>query len=132
MSVEAILNRYFSAHERLLFTPATSTPSLVKLQKDDAWRYRQLLGDRFASAKNEPPLALELTLLYFGLPVEPMLKDVFIAQQMELELDDLDDVEEYEVRPPLHFLTAYDKRSWGRDALKGRYSVEKATFNTAG
>src|SRR5437667_11941507 len=50
MTLDRILDEHFDEHERLLFTPATYPPSLVKVQRDKTGRYRKLLEGRFASA----------------------------------------------------------------------------------
>ena len=120
MVLSKILDGNFSPHERLIFTPANHPRSLVKVQKDNTARYRKLLEGRFASESSS--ISLKLTMLWFGLPVEPMLKDVVGLQNEDTDSnwEDDEDVELIEVRPPLHFLTAHEQRNWGMDNLRGK------------
>lgn len=116
-TLDSILSDYFTPSERELALPATSPPYLVELQADRTERYRRLLAGRFDGV--EDTTVTRLTMLYFGLPVEPIMSDMFRALDAEVEMLDGADVRTYQVRPPLHFLTAYDHRHYGRDELRG-------------
>lgn len=115
MSLETILSGHFSRRQAQLFTP-TSRPDLYQQQQRNTVLYYQLLSDRFMEfEKND--LALKLAMLYFDLPVEPMILpwDRFI-KRIEIRPPE---PAAYDVQAPLHFLTAHKERNWGREALKG-------------
>ncbi|KAL2110842.1 hypothetical protein VUR80DRAFT_669 [Thermomyces stellatus] len=116
-TLDSILSEYFTPPERELAIPATSPLYLVELQADRTARYRRLLASRFRGVEDDT--ATRLTMLYFGLPSEPVMSGMFRALDADVEMLDGADVRTYEVRPPLHFLTAYDHRHYGRDELRG-------------
>lgn len=116
-TLDSILSDCFTPSERELALPATSPPYLVELQADRTARYRRLMAGRFRGV--EDSAATRLTMLYFGLPAEPVMSDMFRALDADVEMLDGADVRTYEVRPPLHFLTAYGHRHYGRDELRG-------------
>ncbi|UQC88926.1 uncharacterized protein CLUP02_14453 [Colletotrichum lupini] len=57
-------------------------------------------------------------MLYFGLPVEPILSELTRFSKPDFDVDDWDELCTAEVRPPLHFLTAYDQRNFGYDYMR--------------
>ncbi|KAK1487923.1 hypothetical protein CABS01_12798 [Colletotrichum abscissum] len=59
-------------------------------------------------------------MLYFGLPVEPILSELTRFSKPDFDVDDWDELCTAEVRPPLHFLTAYDQRNFGYDYMRGK------------
>lgn len=116
-TLDDILTDYFTPTERLLALPATSPPYLVETQAAHTRRYRRLLRGRFAGVEDDA--ATRLTMLYFGLPAEPLMSGMFRAVDADVEMLDGEDARVYEVVPPLHFLTAHDHRNWGQDELRG-------------
>ncbi|KAF6811331.1 hypothetical protein CSOJ01_05760 [Colletotrichum sojae] len=124
ISVDKILSEYFTDHERKLFLPATEPRSLRNTQETNTKRYEALLAGRFRG--HRVSLAVKFTMLYFGLPVEPVLAGLFNYVKPDFDVDDWDELREVEVQPPLHFLTAHDHRNYGLDHMKGR----EGTYNT--
>ncbi|TDZ34542.1 hypothetical protein C8035_v010842 [Colletotrichum spinosum] len=116
--VQDILDDHFTPHERNLFLPASEPPSLRDCQRDNTKRYEALLGGRFKG--HVPTLASKFAMLYFGLPVEPILSEYSSLSTSGPDFDDGDDVHHVEARPPLHFLTAHDRRNFGHDSMKGQ------------
>lgn len=116
-TLDSIFKDYFTPYERQLALPATSPAWLVKEQRQYTARYRRFLAGRFAGVDDDA--ATRLTMLYFGLPAEPLMSGMFRALDPDVEMMDGADARIYEVRPPLHFLTAYDHRHYGRDELRG-------------
>ncbi|KZL63491.1 hypothetical protein CI238_11301 [Colletotrichum incanum] len=117
LRTEQVLNSYFTAHERKLFMPVTEPLSVRTCQEDNAIRYRSLIAGRFRGC--HPSLAMKFTMLYFGLPVEPILSELVENAKPDFDVDDWDELYDVEVRPPLHFLTAHDERNYGRDYMRG-------------
>ncbi|KAK1725494.1 uncharacterized protein BDZ83DRAFT_576484 [Colletotrichum acutatum] len=113
-----VLEDYFTSHERKLFMPATEPRSLRDCQEDSARRYQSLISNRFK--KCHPSLAMKFTMLYFGLPVEPVLSELTRFMKPDFDVDDWDELCTAEVRPPLHFLTAHDQRNFGYDYMRGK------------
>ncbi|KAF6831472.1 hypothetical protein CPLU01_06757 [Colletotrichum plurivorum] len=124
ISVDKILSEYFTDHERKLFLPATEPRSLRNTQETNTKRYEALLAGRFRG--HRVSLAVKFTMLYFGLPVEPVLAGLFNYVKPAFDVDDWDELREVEVQPPLHFLTAHDHRNYGLDHMKGR----EGTYST--
>lgn len=112
-----VLEVYFTSHERKLFMPATEPRRLRDCQEDNARRYESLIGNRFKECR--PSLATKFTMLYFGLPVEPILTELTRFSKPDFDVDDWDELCTAEVRPPLHFLTAHDQRNFGYDYMRG-------------
>ncbi|OHF04647.1 hypothetical protein CORC01_00118 [Colletotrichum orchidophilum] len=118
LRTEQVLEEYFTPHERKLFMPATEPRSLRDCQEDYTRRYRNLVTSRFKGC--QPSLAMKFTMLYFGLPVEPVLSELVQFAKPDFDVDDWDELCNTEVRPPLHFLTAHDQRNFGYDHMRGR------------
>ncbi|KAF9869668.1 hypothetical protein CkaCkLH20_12855 [Colletotrichum karsti] len=115
--IQQILDDHFTDHEKKLFLPATQPRSLRECQEDNTERYHALFQGRF---KGHPlSLATKFTMLYFGLPVEPVLSHLFGQGKPTFDVDDWEDLHEAEVCPPLHFLTAHDRRNFGHDNMRG-------------
>jgi len=122
VTIDDILETYFDKHERSLIRPARTPPSVVELQAHNTQRYRQIVRRRFPREAVTSPLPLKLTLLHFGFPVEPLVVSVTLAEGMAAaQEEETDTVREHDNSPPLLFLTAYDRRNFGYDHLKGTY-----------
>ncbi|KAH7251547.1 hypothetical protein BKA59DRAFT_394120 [Fusarium tricinctum] len=113
ISIDSILRTTFTRHEALMLMPS-DRPDIKELHDANTKRYKALLAGRFKHV--EDSLATKLTMAYFGLPVAPMENPLLeLAKSLGLEQEE---VPRYKVRPPLHFLTAHDRRNWGKDSLK--------------
>ncbi|KIL85808.1 hypothetical protein FAVG1_10777 [Fusarium avenaceum] len=113
ISIDAILRITFTRHEALMLMPS-DRPDIKELHAANTKRYKALLAGRFKDV--EDSLATKLTMTYFGLPVAPMENPLLeLAESLGIEQEE---VPRYKVRPPLHFLTAHDRRNWGKDSLK--------------
>ncbi|KAK1990709.1 hypothetical protein LX36DRAFT_620376 [Colletotrichum falcatum] len=120
LRTEQILESCFTEYERKLFMPATGPLSLRNCQEDNTRRYQSLIAGRFKGC--HVSLATKFTMLYFGLPVEPILSELVESAKPDFDVDDGDELYDVEVRPPLHFLTAHDQRNYGRDHMRGTES----------
>ncbi|KAK2055169.1 hypothetical protein LY76DRAFT_637968 [Colletotrichum caudatum] len=116
LRTEQVLKSYFTEYERKLFMPATEPLSLRNCQEDNTRRYKILVAGRFKSFHLS--LATKFTMLYFGLPVEPILSELVESAKPDFDVEDGDELYEVEVRPPLHFLTAHDQRNYGHDHMR--------------
>ncbi|KAI8311930.1 Protein piccolo [Colletotrichum sp. SAR11_59] len=117
LTIKQVLDDHFTLHERKLFLPAVEPRSLRECQEDSTRRYRALLAGRFKG--HFPSLATKFAMLYFGLPVEPALSQFAQLSKPSFEIDDWEQLHEAQVSPPLHFLTAHDRRNFGYDHLRG-------------
>ncbi|KAH0489382.1 hypothetical protein TgHK011_009814 [Trichoderma gracile] len=116
MTIRQILSAFFTPHESRLFILSESA-ILKAIQQDNTYRFRRLLQNRFQGVASD--VSTKLTMLYFGLPVEP--EDVSLtesdpdieAQKPESLCNDAD--------PPLHFLAAHEERNWGEETLLGTH-----------
>ncbi|KAL9949115.1 hypothetical protein D7B24_008396 [Verticillium nonalfalfae] len=118
VAVGDVLDKYFTPHEAKLFLPIAESTSLVQIQDENTQRYRDILRTRF---RGHPlSLASKFAMLYFGLPIEPAISHLFDAQRPRLDLLDDNTTEGGMARPPLHFLTAHDRRNYGYDHRRGR------------
>ena len=108
-------------------------PDLHAMQENNRTRYDALMrrpdpetpgdrGGRFASRSNS--LRLKLTMLWFGLPVEPLAMDVrreraeMWARPDEAPSESEASDEEIDAEGPLRFLNAYEGRTWGKDVQR--------------
>ncbi|PTB73928.1 hypothetical protein M440DRAFT_1381975 [Trichoderma longibrachiatum ATCC 18648] len=114
-TIGQILSAFFAPHEIRLF--ALSQSAILKaIQEDNAYRFHRLLQGRFQGVM--PDLPTKLTMLYFGLPVEPenlalveTTSDINVQKPVP---------QRGAVDPPLHFLTAHKERNWGDETLFGQ------------
>ncbi|KAG8666534.1 hypothetical protein FPOAC1_011343 [Fusarium poae] len=112
-SIEDIIRKSFTHHQYRMLAPAERA-DVKEMQVANTKRYNALLDGRFKGVQDS--LATRLTIMYFGLPAAPVDNPLEeIAKMMGL---DEKEVPRYNVRPPLHFLTAHDRRNWGKDSLK--------------
>jgi hypothetical protein len=123
ISIDAILRANFTRHEALMLMPSDRL-DIKELHAANTERYKALLAGRFKDV--EDSLATKLTMTYFGLPVAPMENPLLeLATSLGLEQEE---VPLYKARPPLHFLTAHDRRNWGKDSLKGKLILPYVCF----
>ncbi|UKZ75748.1 hypothetical protein TrVFT333_003441 [Trichoderma virens FT-333] len=115
MTIGQILSDKFTTHEARLFTLSQSV-ILRRIQKDYTLRFRGLLRERFRGIT--PDIPTKLTMLYFGLPIEPI--DVSLAGMNYKIESRRPEPPRYVVDLPLHFLTAHKERNWGTEALIGK------------
>lgn len=115
-SIQEILDENFSELQAALIIPA-DTPDLQQLQATQSREYRAILEtDDFEQVESN--MALKLTMLEFGLPVEPLRLPF---DNLREYMDDREsEASRYDVKPPLHFLTAHKHRNWGKDSLRGK------------
>jgi hypothetical protein len=118
-TLQQILLKNFTWHEARMFVPA-DRHDLNALQQRNTQRYNALLAGRFKDVGKS--LATKMTMLYFGLPVEPM---VMPLDELVREIETREpEGQRWTVDPPLHFLTAHSHRNWGKDALMGKRSLK--------
>ncbi|KAH7166332.1 hypothetical protein EDB81DRAFT_853019 [Dactylonectria macrodidyma] len=114
-TIQQILKENFTRHEARLFVPS-DRPEVKELQDSHAERYKVVREGRFKNV--EPTLSVKMTMLYFGVPVEPMDSPL---DEIAAFLDPREpEGPMFEIAPPLHFLTAHKHRNWGDDALRAR------------
>ncbi|KAH7489804.1 hypothetical protein FOMA001_g3651 [Fusarium oxysporum f. sp. matthiolae] len=117
--IKDIVREDFTYYESRMLMPSDRA-DVKELQTANTKRYEALLNDRFKGV--EDSLETKLTMMYFGLPIAPMediLKELSLAVGMEEE------VPLYNIKPPMHFLTAHDRRNWGKDSLKAKEAFSR-------
>ncbi|KAL2676568.1 hypothetical protein Neosp_010331 [[Neocosmospora] mangrovei] len=114
-TLQKILSEHFTYHEARMLL-ASDRVDVKSLQDANTERYNALLQGRFRGVKRD--LVSKLTMMYFGLPVEP-LKSPLEELVNEFGLNE-PHVPMYNVQPPLHFLSAHQARNWGKDSLRGQ------------
>lgn len=113
-----ILASKFTQHEIRLFMLSTSK-TLKAIQDDNTTRFHALLQTRLQDAA--PEIITKLTMLYFGLPIEPI--DCSLTDMTyKMEIREPDSPQSVGDRP-LQFLTAHKQRSWGDDSLIGELDI---------
>lgn len=132
MTIQKILDEYFTKYERDLVTPADKrhNRALAKIQSRNRARYRMLMrSQRFAPWADQATSSnVKLAMLWFGLPVAPFEFD--LDDEFRSSSDTADDVAEAETERrreraaqnenSLRFLNSYGKRYFGRDNLRGQ------------
>ncbi|KAH8655965.1 hypothetical protein BGZ61DRAFT_541145 [Ilyonectria robusta] len=114
-TIRDILMKNFTYHEAALFMPS-DRPEIKELQDRHTARYNLLRQGRFKDIV--PSLSVKLTMLYFGVSVEPMQSPL---DEAAMAIDEREpDGPQIAVAPPLHFLTAHKHRNWGDDAKRMR------------
>ncbi|CAG7563330.1 unnamed protein product [Fusarium equiseti] len=116
--IKDIIRESFTHHQYRLLAPA-ERPDVKEIQDDNTKRYEALLARRFKGV--EDSLATKLTMMWFGLPAAPMYNPLEVLAWMVGH--DEEEVPRYNVKPPLHFLTAHDHRNWGKDSLKAKEAM---------
>ncbi|KAH6609073.1 hypothetical protein Trco_002419 [Trichoderma cornu-damae] len=120
MTIGQILSANFTQHETHLFILSQSAV-LRTIQEDNTRRFYSLLQGRFQGVT--PDIPSKLTMLYFGLPIEPM-DFPLAAMNSAIEIRK-PEPPRYAADPPLHFLTAHKERNWGDEALMGEFGIRK-------
>lgn len=114
-TLQKILSEHFTYHEARMLT-ASDRADIKSLQDANTERYNTLLEGRFRGVERDP--VSKLTMVYFGLPVEPLTSPL---EELVNEFGlDQPNVPMYNVQPPLHFLSAHQARNWGKDKLRGK------------
>jgi len=108
-SLGHLLETAFDQHERAMLLPAARDTCAAELQLKETERFCALLEGRFRDAT--PDLALKLTFLYFGLPVQPMAmdeipEDMRTSLRMQVQIQNGSDM----LEPPLYFLKQWNSR----------------------
>lgn len=113
-----ILASKFTQHEISLFMLSTSK-ILKAIQDDNTSRFNALLQTRLQDAA--PEIITKLTMLYFGLPIEPI--DLSLTDMTyKMEIREPDSPQSLGDRP-LQFLTAHKQRNWGDEQLLGELNT---------
>ncbi len=99
-----ILLQYFTKYEARMFV-AQDRSDLKEIQTRNTERFKALLAERFNSV--ESSLITKLTMMYFGLPVEPIQAALDSTTESELQLRE----EEDDNQPPLEFLSKAEDHS---------------------
>lgn len=137
-SVDDVLADNFSIHEIRKFESGyvdkKRFEAIHDRQKNDAAAYKDKLAQppwRDYDADTKASLAFKLTMMHFGLPVEPMrfadslnlsgsLGNLGLTFASEDDVDEEDDFDDNltfvpEELRPLRFLNSYDQRGFGKD-----------------
>ncbi|KAL6794197.1 hypothetical protein J3E68DRAFT_427690 [Trichoderma sp. SZMC 28012] len=115
MTIGRILSDKFTTHEARLFIPS-ELAVLKAIQEENTRDFHDLLQSRFRGVT--PDIPTKLTMLYFGLHVEPM--DFQLAKMTFKMESRKPEAPRYAIDPPLHFLTAHKERNWGKEMLRGK------------
>ncbi|PKK53000.1 hypothetical protein CI102_2741 [Trichoderma harzianum] len=118
MTIGRILSDKFTTHEARLFIPS-ELAVLKAIQEENTRDFYDLLGSRFQGVT--PDIPTKLTMLYFGLHVEPM--DFQLAKMTFKMESRKPEPPRYAIDPPLHFLTAHKERNYGKDMLRGKFDL---------
>ncbi|XDG08194.1 hypothetical protein ABKA04_007809 [Annulohypoxylon sp. FPYF3050] len=123
LTLQEILERTFEPHEVRLLEPKILPSLMVDSQKENIIRYNRVLRARFPS--QDQTLELKLTLLWFGLPVAPILPG---AHDVDVEMDIDFGYDNMEIKlDPLEFLDDYVERTYGKPNDTGS-NVRKPHF----
>lgn len=120
-----ILASKFTQHEIRLFMLSASKV-LKAIQNDNTARFNALLQTSLQDAA--PEIITKLTMLYFGLPIEPI--DFSLTDMnYKMEIREPDSPQSVGDRP-LQFLTAHKQRNWGDESLIGDLDIYCLVLNT--
>jgi hypothetical protein len=123
-SVAEILNKHFEEGQKLAIVPPMTQGFILDIQNEHAEEYKKLLKGQLKGAKTN--LTTKLTMLHFGLPVEPLsLNNILNAGRDEIDPDDApEDLPKVQrimyAEKPLEFLDLYHERSYGFPILRSR------------
>jgi hypothetical protein len=125
-NVREVLDRHFEEGQKLVVLPPPMKGFILDIQNENTIEYKKLLKGQLKGAKSN--LITKLTMLHFGLPVEPLsLSNILSAGKDE---DDPDDAPEdlpgiqriMFAEKPLEFLDSYHERSYGFPILRSMWS----------
>ncbi|KAI9730285.1 MAG: hypothetical protein M1818_008188 [Claussenomyces sp. TS43310] len=137
MTLGDIISNHFFEEQSLLLIPAIEDDHRFGIQQENAERYTAALNSpRFTGVPNN--LVTKLTMLHFGLPIEPLTmnnvmnagKDANMADEMDPVLDV--DAGRQRVQKimyaekPLEFLDTYHERHFGFPGLRIKKADPKA------
>jgi hypothetical protein len=126
-TVLEVLGKYFEEAHLLLIQPAPTDGVIFQLQKNNAAEYRRALAGRFNSQSDN--LITKLTMLNFGLPVEPMtLNNILRAGHDENDPEDApEEVPRVQrimyAEKPLEFLDKYHGRNHASPMLRSKFTT---------
>lgn len=120
MTIGQILSDKFTTHEARLFIPS-ELAVLKAIQEENTREFHKLLVSRRFQGVT-PDIPTKLTMLYFGLHVEPM--DFQLAKMTFRMESRKPEPPRYAIDPPLHFLTAHKERNWGKEMLRGKFALD--------
>jgi hypothetical protein len=134
-TIQGILDEFFTHHEQSLLVPAQRSLNrmLAKIQRMNSNRYRAMMKlERYSMwADKADRMEVVLTMLWFGLPVPPLSFGRPCYYDSGNDTDDEEaEAEREKVRQEgaktensLRFLNSYSQRHFGRDNLRGWYSL---------
>ncbi|KAG9229319.1 hypothetical protein BJ875DRAFT_500036 [Amylocarpus encephaloides] len=141
-SIMDILDKYFEEAHALMLGPANSDGTIRTIQQQATKEYKASLapGARFHGCGDN--LATKLTMLHFGLPIEPASLNNVLAAGEDYTADDPKDEEifppssrkVYYSEKPLSFLDGYNERSYGYPILrrpKSKFGVPSNSISSA-
>ena len=112
ITIDALLNQFFSPHEKRLFFPS-GNPSVFAIQRRHADGYTELLKGQLQGGEPRSRDAIfKLTAMYFGLPIEPLAMGLTLAETSSLK-SSLQSIE------ASGFLSDFTTRGIGSNALQG-------------
>jgi hypothetical protein len=126
-SVQEVIDDEFEEAQRLLAFPASRQGAILDIQTENTKKYKQALQiGVFAGQKDN--LTTKLTMLKFGLPIEPITMNNLLNAGKDLPHDDPEDgpadlpTQQRIVyaEKPLEFLGVYHERSYGLPIIRRR------------
>ena len=125
-AVISVLEDEFQIVQRLLLLPPPQQGEILRIQTENIELYKHAFkpSSKFAGVANN--LATKLTMLKFGLPIEPVSLNNIMYCAKEEDVDDDEDPPEELPRvqrilwaeKPLEFLDGYNERSFGYPCLR--------------
>lgn len=134
-SVLKVLDDSFEEGQKVMILPPSSDGAIIEIQEENTKQYKESLteGGKF-HGKAHDNMTTKLTMLHFGLPVEPMSRNnIFRAGRFPDEDDPPDEdlgPERYEriyyASKPLDFLDTYWERSYGHKIIRRKCNISPA------
>ncbi len=121
-TVEGVLEQFFEEGQRLAIIPPPTQGIILDIQKEHTKEYKELLEGQLKGQKTN--IITKLTMLHFGLPVEPLsLQNIINAGKDESDKEDApEDLPRVQrimfAEKPLQFLDSYHERSYGFPILR--------------
>jgi hypothetical protein len=123
-TVKMVLDRHFEDGQTYTILPPSTQGIILDIQKEQTEQYKELLKGQLEGAKNN--IITKLTMLHFGLPVEPLsMMNILNAGTDEDDPDDAPaDLPRVQrivfTEKPLEFLDLYHERSYGFPMLRSK------------